>query len=99
MADVSTAASKTCSYPGCAQPAKAAGETGRPSDYCEDPKHNKVSAWRERKRLQAERAGTVTAADTDRPVSHARVTGAELLRSLRSEADRLAGIVRQLSDA
>ena len=91
--------SKTCSYPGCGQPAKPAGETGRPSEYCEDPKHTKVSAWRERKRLQAEQAGAATTADTDRPVSHARVTGAELLRSLRGEADRLAGIARQLSDA
>ena len=91
--------SKKCSYPGCGQPARPGGETGRPSDYCDNPRHNKVSAWRERKRLAAEQTGTATTADTDWPVSHARITGAELLRSLRTESDRLAGIVRQLSDA
>jgi hypothetical protein len=94
-----TTTPKTCSYPGCGQPVKPAGETGRPSEYCDNSKHTKVSAWRERKRQQAEQAGTSTAASTDLPVSHARVTAPELLRSLRVEADRLAGIVAQLGDA
>ena len=57
-------------------------------------------AWRERHRLTAADAGTATgAADADNPVTMARVTAAELLRSLRAEADRVAGIADRLREA
>ena len=88
-----------CKYPGCDQPAAPATGPGRPPEYCEGRGHTKVTAWRERRRLAAAAAGTTAAADTDKPVTHARLTGAELLRSWRAEADRLAGIVGQLRDA
>ena len=88
-----TTARPACKYPGCDQPAAPAAGPGRPPEYCEGRGHTKVTAWRERRRLAAAAAGTTTAADTDKPVTHARLTGAELLRSWRAEADRLAGIV------
>ena len=88
-----------CKFPGCDQPAASAAGPGRPPEYCEGRGHTKVTAWRERRRLAAAQAGTTTAADTDRPVTHARLTGTELLRSLRTEADRVAGIADQLRDA
>src|SRR6266699_4955123 len=89
----------TCKHPGCTAPAATATGPGRPPEYCEGRGHTKVTAWRERRRLAAAAAGTVTAADTDQPVTHARITGAELLRLLRAEADRVEGIAGQLRDA
>src|SRR6266571_7127246 len=84
---------RACAYPGCTQPAAPPTGPGRPPEYCEGRGHTKVTAWRERRRLAAAAAGTATsAADTENPVTTARVTGAELLRSLRTEADRVAGI-------
>src|SRR6266536_1185593 len=89
-----------CKYPGCGQHAAPATGPGRPPEYCEGRGHTKVTAWRERRRLAAERAGTtVSAAETGSPVTMAKVTGAELLRSLRGEADRLSGIADRLRDA
>ena len=59
-----------------------------------------VSAWRERRRLAAAQAGTTTSpADTDNPVTMAKATGAELLRALRAEADRVSGIADRLREA
>src|SRR5580658_144964 len=92
-------ARNTCKHPGCGQPAAPATGPGRPPEYCEGRGHTKVTAWRERRRLAAAAAGTTTAADTDKPLTHARLTGAELLRSWRTEADRAAGIVELLRDA
>jgi hypothetical protein len=81
-----------CKYPGCGQPAAPARGPGRPPEYCEGRGHTKVTAWRERRRLAAEQAGTtVSPAETRNPVTMAKVTGAELLRSLRGEADRPSG--------
>src|SRR5260370_6645037 len=95
-----TAAGTTCKYPGCDQPAARAIGPGRPPEYCEGRGHTKVTAWRERRRLAAAEAGTGTsAADIENPVTMARVTGAELLRSLRAEADRVAGIADRLREA
>ena len=42
---------------------------------------------------------TASPADTDTPVTMAKVTGAELLRLLRAEADRVADIADRLRDA
>src|ERR1035438_633216 len=90
----------TCKFPGCDQPAARAVGPGRPPEYCEGREHTKVTAWRERHRVAAAEAGTVTsAADTEQPVTMARVTGAELLRSLRAEADRVSGIADRLRGA
>ena len=58
-----------------------------------------MSAWRECRRLTAARTGTTSVADIDNPVAMARVTGAELLRQLRAEADRVAGIADWLREA
>lgn len=41
----------------------------------------------------------MTDADTEQPVTMARATGAELLRSLRTEADKVAGIAERLREA
>src|SRR5882724_1430828 len=87
-----------CKYPGCPQPADQAPGPGRPPGYCADPAHNKVSAWRERRRLAAAEAGAVTtAADSEQPVTMARISGAELLRQMGDLGDRLAGIAGQLT--
>ena len=74
------------------------GRAGPPPEYCEGRGHTRVSAWRERRRLAAAQAGSGPA-DTDSPVTMAKVTGAELLRLLRAEADRMAGIAARLVEA
>lgn len=58
-----------------------------------------ASAWKERRRLAAEKNGTtVSAADDASPVTMAKVGGAELLRSLRAEADRIAALGTELRE-
>ena len=96
-----TTTTTTCRYPGCENaPAPASGQPGRPPEYCEDPGHNRVTAWRERRRLDAEQQGIVTsAADDEQPVTMARVSGAELLREMRAMSDRLAGVAGRLAEA
>ena len=94
------AARTTCKHPGCTEPAASATGPGRPPEYCEGRGHTRVSAWRERRRLAAAKAGTPPSpADTDTPVTMAKVTGAELLRLLRGEADRISGIAGRLVEA
>jgi len=89
-----------CKHPGCTEPAANASGPGRPPEYCEGRGHTRVSAWRERRRMAAAHAGTTASpADTDTPVTMARLTGAELLRQLRAEADRVADIADRLRDA
>src|ERR1019366_4847471 len=93
-------ARNTCKHPGCTEPAAPATGPGRPPEYCEGRGHTKVTAWRERRRLAAAEAGTtISPADTGNPVTMARVTGAELLRALRVEADRVSGIADRLREA
>lgn len=88
---VTTTARPACKYPGCGQPAAPAEHPGRPPEYCAGRGHTRVSAWRERRRLTAEKNGvTISAADDASPVTMAKMTGTELLRSLRAEADRVA---------
>jgi hypothetical protein len=41
----------------------------------------------------------ISAADIEQPVTMARLTGTELLRSLRAEADRVSGIADRLREA
>ena len=65
-----------------------------------------MTAWRERKRLaDAERGVTTSDAETEQPVTMARVTGAELLRQMRelagtmtATAERLTGTVATIGD-
>ena len=89
---------ETCKFPGCANaPEPASAKPGRPPEYCVDPAHNPVSAWRERKRLaDAERGVTTTEAEVEQPVTMARVTGAEMLRQMRDLAGQLAGVADRL---
>ena len=52
-----------------------------------------MTAWRERKRLaDAERGVITTDADTEQPVTMARVHGAEMLRQMRDLAGKLTGV-------
>jgi colicin import membrane protein len=96
---IRTAARPTCKYPGCGQPAAPAGHPCRPPEYCAGRGHTRVSAWRERRRLTAEKNDTVLSpADDASPVTMAKMTGTELLRSLRAEADRVAALGTALRD-
>src|ERR1700730_2678115 len=91
---------RPCHYPGGTQPVAAPAGPGRPPEYCEGRGHTKVTAWRERRRLAAALAGTAASlADSGNPVTMAKVTGAELLRLLRAEADRVSGIADRLREA
>src|ERR1017187_7197269 len=94
-----TTARTVCKHPGCTEPAAPATGPGRPPEYCEGRGHTRVSALRERGRPAAPQAGTTSPADTATPVTMARVTGAELLRQLRTETDRVAGIAGRLREA
>lgn len=95
----STTARPTCKFPGCGQPAARAEGPGRPPEYCSGRGHTRVSAWRERRRLAAEKSGAViSAADDASPVTMAKMTGAELLHSLRAEADRITALGTDLRD-
>jgi hypothetical protein len=79
--------------PGCEQPAAPAAGTGRPPEYCAGRGHTRVSAWRERRRLATGQAGTtISPAEDGSPLTTARMTGVELLRSLRAEADRITAL-------
>ena len=78
---------------------KRAASRGVPKEYCDDPAHTAMTAWRERKRREAAERGTaVTDAETEQPVTMARVTGAELLREMRALADRLAATGARLTE-
>lgn len=94
-----TVARETCKYPGCGQPAAPASGADRPPEYCAGRGHIRVSAWRERRRLAAEQAGTtISPAEDGNPLTTAKMTGTELLRSLRAEADRIAALGTGLRD-
>jgi len=83
----------TCKYPDCEHAAAPAGGTGRPPEYCAGRGHTRVSAWRERRRLAAEQAGTtISPAEDGSPLTAAKMTGAELLRSLRAGSAGLRGL-------
>ena len=95
----STTARPTCNYPGCDQPAAQPEGPGRPPEYCAGRGHTRASAWKERRRLNAEKNGTtISAADDASPVTMAKVGGAELLRSLRTDADRIAALGKDLRE-
>src|SRR5258708_30141099 len=90
----------TCKYPGCEASPDRTGGPGRPAEYCADPGHNKVSAWRERGRpADAERGVTTTDAEAEQPVTMARISGAEMLRQMRDLAGTLTGVAERLTGA
>src|SRR5260370_1256840 len=94
-----TTARPTGGYPGCDQLAAPAEKPGRPPEYCAGRGHTRASAWKERRRLAAEKNGaTISAADDASPVTMAKVGGAELLRSLRTEADRISALGKDLRE-
>jgi colicin import membrane protein len=96
---ITTIARTVCKYPGCGEPAAPVSGTGRPPEYCTGRGHTRVSAWRERRRLAAEQAGTtISPAEDGSPLTTAKMTGVELLRSLRAEADRITAIGAGLRD-
>jgi colicin import membrane protein len=96
----------TCRYPGCQDPPEPASGPGRRPQYCADPGHNALTAYRERKKLPDPEHGTaITDAGTGQPVTMARITGAELLRQMRelagtlaATADRLTGAMATMTD-
>lgn len=90
-----------CRYPWCRNPAEASeATTGRPAGFCDlelpDGRraHTKGTAFRERKRLEAEASGAGLAApatvlsdvDETRPHQTASLRGAALLDAVRAEA-------------
>src|ERR1700722_9110232 len=90
----------TCKYPGCDQLARQAPKTGRPPGYCDNTEHTGVTAWRERKRLAAvERGVTTSAAETEQPVTMARVAGTDLLRQMSVLASTMTSTAGRLIEA
>ena len=90
----------TCKFPGCENPPEPAAAKGRPPEYCADQGHNAVTAWRERKQQADAERGVVTSdAETEQPVTMARVTGAELLRQMRELAGTMTATAERLTAA
>lgn len=68
---------RVCHFPGCDRLAVAGSPgVGRPAQYCDDPTHNRGSAWRARK-TAALLPGTVEVADP-RPLESARLRASAL---------------------
>ncbi len=77
---------RTCRYPGCRRPAMASeAGAGRPPEYCDDPAHNRASAWRARQRLSED---TTRAAET-RPVDSARQRAGEITAQVTGMMEHL----------
>src|SRR5260370_35906087 len=86
-----------CKFPGFEQPAAQPEGPGRPPEYCAGRGHTRASAWKERRRLAAEKDGTtISAADDASPVPMAKPGAPKLLRSLRAEADRISALGKEL---
>jgi colicin import membrane protein len=61
---------KVCKYPGCENPAAMAMGPGRAPEYCDEPGHNRSSAYQERRRLAMERSDELgEAPELTRPVT------------------------------
>ena len=66
---------RTCRFPGCQRPPEAPeASTGRPPEYCDDPTHNRASAWRARQQVN----DAATRAAEARPVDLARQRASEI---------------------
>jgi len=89
MIEQATGTRPTCKYPGCENPPAPATKPGRPPGFCELEEHDKLSAWRERQRLDAEARGdVVNEAQQAEPVTYSLTAGAELLRQVRAAGER-----------
>jgi colicin import membrane protein len=89
----------TCKYPGCEDAPAPADGSGRPPGYCRNPDHTALKAWRERQRLAARKTGTtVSEAETEQPVTMARASAMEMLREMRTLADKMTGIAERVRD-
>ena len=106
MIEQATGTRPTCKYPGCENPPAPATKPGRPPGFCELEEHDKLSAWRERQRLDAEARGdVVNEAQQAEPVTYSLTAGAELLRQVRAagerqrtDIDRLIAHLNRLAD-
>lgn len=66
---------RTCRFPGCQRPPEAPeASTGRPPEYCDDPTHNRASAWRARQQV----SDVAPRAAEARPVDSARQRASEI---------------------
>ncbi len=66
------AETRICNMSGCTRPAAPAeAGAGRPPEYCTDPGHNRVAAYRVRRSASAQATGQAEADDLGRPVAMA----------------------------
>ena len=97
MTDQTAGTKVTCKYPGCENPPVPATKPGLPPGFCELEEHDKLSAWRERQRLDAEARGdVVNEAQLAEPVTYSLTAGAELLRQVRAAGERQRGDIDRL---
>jgi hypothetical protein len=102
-----TTARPTCSFPGCDQLAAPAEKPGRPPEYCAGRGHTRASAWKERRRLNAEKNGTTIsaaeeraqAAEADRDAAVAKARADADKRIADAQAERDAAIAKAQTDA
>ena len=84
-----------CHFPGCARPADAGSPgVGRPGQYCDDPAHDRGSAWRARK-AAIQLSGASEVADL-RPVDAARERASAIRGQVAGMIDLLQQQLAQL---
>jgi len=84
---------RTCRYPGCSAPAEPAAGPGRPPQYCDDPDHNRASAFRARRAQDAADDSVID--DAGEPVTWARTRAALLVDRLEEAVRSLPSVVEQ----
>lgn len=80
---------RTCKYPGCDQAAEASTGPGRPPEYCDDPEHNALSAFRARRATETGADTAEADAATDRPVTMSTATAGTLHERAAAQIDEL----------
>lgn len=74
-----------CRLPGCSRPAEAGDDgPGRPREYCDEPTHNRASAWRAR-RAGGGAPDRAIPDDMGRPVTMAAARGSELTSQVTNQ--------------